>query len=192
MRQYGLIWVLGALMVCWQPVRGQKLAAKTNLLYWATTTPNLGGEVALGQRWTLDATVGYNPFTLDHSSNRKLKHVLVMPEARYWLCEAFQSHFLGLHTGYSYYNVSNVRVPLWNSDTRNHRYQGWGTGVGLSYGYSWILGGRWNLEATVGVGYVYTNYDRYECVECGDFQGSRSHHYFGPTKLGLSIIYMIK
>ena len=75
---------------------------------------------------------------------------------------------------------------------QRHRYQGWATGLGLSYGYNWILGKRWNLEATLGFGYVYTNYDKYDCATCGKFRGSQDKHYFGPTKAGISIIYMIK
>lgn len=170
----------------------QKMAVKTYFAYWATTTPNVGFETALSGKWTIDLNVGYNPFTLDKGDNRKLKHVLVMPEARYWLCNAFQGHFFGLHTGYSHYNLSGVNIPIWDSDTRDHRYQGWATGVGLSYGYEWILGKRWNLEASIGIGYVYSNYDKYDCVKCGNFRGSNDHHYFGPTKVSVSIVYLIK
>ena len=34
----------------------QKVAVKTNALYWATTTPNVGMEFALSDRWTLEVT----------------------------------------------------------------------------------------------------------------------------------------
>ena len=34
----------------------QKYAVKTNLAYWATTTLNIGGEIALAPRMTLDMT----------------------------------------------------------------------------------------------------------------------------------------
>lgn len=40
----------------------QKYAVKTNLAYWATTTLNIGGEIALAPRMTLDMTANYNPF----------------------------------------------------------------------------------------------------------------------------------
>ena len=42
----------------------QRWAAKTNLLYWAATTPNIGAEVALGKHSTLGATVNWNPWTI--------------------------------------------------------------------------------------------------------------------------------
>ena len=41
-------------------------------------------------------------------------------------------------------------------------------------------------------GYIYTNYDKYECATCGKFKGSQDKHYFGPTKAGISLIYIIK
>ena len=52
----------------------QQVALKTNALYWATTTPNLGLEIGLGQRTSLDFMAGYNPFTLNKELNRKVKH----------------------------------------------------------------------------------------------------------------------
>ena len=64
--------------------------------------------------------------------------------------------------------------------------------LGISYGYSWILGKRWNIEATIGFGYAYSNYDKYDCATCGRFKGSQDKHYFGPTKAGISLIYIIK
>ncbi len=170
----------------------QKIGVKTNLLYDATTTPNLGFEFSLSPRWTLDLSGGYNPWILNKDKNKKIKHFIVMPEARYWFCEHFQGHFLGIHSGYSQYNISSVRLPFQSKSTRYHRYQGWGTGIGLAYGYSWILGKRWNLEASLGAGYIFTKYDKYDCITCGKFKGKEKHHYLGPTKAGLSIIYMIK
>ena len=145
----------------------QQLGVKTNAVHWAAAGTH-------------------------KEENKKLKFWSVMPEFRYWLCERFNGHFFGLHTGYGEYNISRVRVPFLKKSMRDHRYQGWATGLGISYGYSWLLGKRWNLEATLGFGYVYTKFDRYECATCGEFRGSNDRHYFGPTKAGISIIYIIK
>ena len=38
----------------------QNVALKTNLLYWATTTPNLSAEFGLGKRTSLELTGAYN------------------------------------------------------------------------------------------------------------------------------------
>ena len=52
--------ILGVfLAVCWctGTANAQDIAAKTNLLYWSSTTPNLSFEFGLGKRTTLDGSV---------------------------------------------------------------------------------------------------------------------------------------
>ena len=56
----------------------QKYAVKTNLAYWATTTLNIGGEIALAPRMTLDMTANYNPFHF--RGNKKIMHWAVQPD----------------------------------------------------------------------------------------------------------------
>lgn len=88
--------ILGIFLVVWwcgNLVCAQDIAVKTNLLYWATSTPNIGFEFGLGKRTTLDLVGGYNPWTLNKDDNKKIKHWMVMPEFRYWLCERFNGHF---------------------------------------------------------------------------------------------------
>lgn len=172
--------------------RAQEIGVKTNLLYDATTTMNLGVEFGLARKWTLDISGNYNPWVLNKEKNRKIKHYLIQPEARYWLCDKFSGHFFGAHALFTNYNISAVKIPFVD-DSKNYRYKGWATGVGVSYGYSMILGGRWNLEATAGVGVAYTRYDKFNCKNCGEkLQNNVSRTFFAPTKLGISLIYMIK
>ena len=163
-----------------------KFAIKTNALYWATTTPNLGIELGLAKKLSLDISGNYNPW--EFSDNRQLKHWLVQPELRYWLCERFNGSFFGLHGHYAEANVSNLDI----FGMGHYRYDGKIYGAGISYGYQWILKKRWSMEATIGVGYARLDYDKYECGKCGDKLGHETKNYFGPTKIGLSIIYTIK
>lgn len=163
-----------------------KFATKTNALYWATTTANLGFEVGLSKKLTLDVSGNYNPW--EFSNNKQIKHWLVQPELRYWLCERFYGHFFGLHAHYAEANVSNLNV----FGLGDYRYQGNIYGAGISYGYQWILNKRWSMEATVGVGYARLNFDKYNCGTCGSKIGKEHKNYFGPTKIALSIIYVIK
>ena len=57
-----------------------KFAIKTNALYWATTTANLGFEVGLSKKLTLDVSGNYNPW--EFSNHKQIKHWLVQPELR--------------------------------------------------------------------------------------------------------------
>lgn len=162
------------------------LAVKTNLLYWATTTTNLAVEVGLGKRTTFEVLGTYNGWNFD--DNKKLKNWLIQPELRLWTCDRFNGHFFGLHAHYAEYNVGGIK---WLGLDK-YRYEGNLYGAGLSYGYQWIIGNRWNLEATVGVGYARLSYDQYECQKCGQFIKKDEKNYFGPTKVGLSFIFFIK
>lgn len=163
-----------------------KFAVKTNALYWATTTANLGFEVGLSKKLTLDVSGNYNPW--EFSDNKQIKHWLVQPELRYWLCERFYGHFFGLYAHYAEANVSNLNI----FGLGDYRYQGNIYGAGISYGYQWILNKRWSMEATVGVGYARLNFDKYNCGTCGSKISKEHKNYFGPTKVALSIIYVIK
>lgn len=169
--------------------KGAVAGVKTNLPYWGTATFNAGVEVRLAKKWTLELEAGLNPFDGkkdDGSYGRSLKHLRLHPELRYWFCESFHKHFLGLHIPYLLYNVSDVKLL----GVENERSQGWGTGVGFSYGYQWLLSKHWNLEATVGVGYLYLDYDKYPCANCGSKIESGHKHYFGPTQAAISIMYL--
>lgn len=161
-------------------------AIKTNALYWATTTPNLGIEIGLSDKFTLDVSGNYNPWSF--SDNKKIKHWLVQPELRLWTCERFNGHFFGLHAHYAEYNVGGIKML----GLDNRRYQGNLYGAGISYGYHWILNKRFSIEATIGVGYAYLDYDKYPCGTCGSKLKSGHRNYIGPTKAGLSLVYILK
>ena len=172
-------------------LQAQKVSVKSNLLYDATATINLGAEVGLSPKWTLDLSGNYNGW--DWSDNKKWKHWMAQPEARYWFCEAFNGHFLGAHLLGGQYNVGGLDLPFGIYEgLEDHRYEGWYVGGGLVYGYQWLLGSRWSLEAAVGLGYVRAWYDRYECPHCGEWKGSGEKNYFGVTKAAISLIYVIK
>ena len=171
----------------------QKVGLKTNVLTDAFASPNLGIEVGLAPKWTLEATGEVNFWNVNR---HKWKHWFVQPEARYWFCERFAGHFLGIHAVGGEYNFGNIdnHIKFLGSDFEplsNSRVQGWGVGGGIAYGYSWIINRHWNFEAEIGVGYIYTRYDRYPCAECGTaIEKDQPHNYFGPTKAALSLVYL--
>lgn len=179
-----------------------QLAVKTNLLYDATTTPNLGLEYALNEKNTVNLVYGLNPwkFNSDNDKDTKMaKHWVVMPEYRWWLCTVFNGHFFGVHAMGGEFNASNVSLPIpggfvgganLQKGVKDTRYDGGFVGGGVTYGYQYILSRHWNLEAEIGVGYDYVWYDQYRCGDCG---GKISHghtNYLGVTKLGVSFLYL--
>lgn len=169
----------------------QKVAVKSNLLYDATATMNLGLEFGLARKWTLEVPFNYNPWKL--SDGKRLRHFGVQPEVRYWFCERFTRTFVGFHAHYADFNVGGF--PNWSfisKNMQNNRYQGWLYGAGFSFGHSWILKKRWSIEAVIGLGYAHIKYDKYPCAECGLKLKKDSKDYFGPTKVGITLVYLIK
>lgn len=179
----------------------QNFALKTNLLYDATATVNLGFEVPMGRHWSFDLSGNYNGWKFH--DNMKWKHWLVQPEFRYWFCDRMMGHFIGFHFLGGQYNIGNVGDKFWEfstggflkdqrfTDLADHRYEGWMAGAGIVYGYSWVLGKHWNLEFEIGVGYLYGKYDKFKCENCGDkVESDKEHHYVGPTKTAINLVYV--
>lgn len=183
-------------------VHAQKIGVKTNALYWATATPNLSLEIALADRWTFELAGGWNPWTFDAEKNIKAKHFLVAPEIRYWFCESFNGHFIGINGNYTQFNAGGIHVPalfykvdskgLFLDALKDSRSEGWAASCGITYGYSWPIARRWNMEFTLGVGYWYSQYDSFETRPCGLFRQTEVNRVVGPTDFGLSFIYLIK
>jgi hypothetical protein len=174
-------------------LKAQDFAIKTNILYDATTTLNLGVEFGLAPKWTMDISGNYNPWNLP--SGKLIKHAMVQPEFRYWFCDRFSRHFLGFHAIGGIYNVGNIpnNIKIGSLDLSplsNHRLEGWGIGAGIAYGYAFILGEHWNLEAEICIGGAYTWFDKYYCPKCGEKVGSFDHIYWGPTKIAINLVYV--
>lgn len=167
----------------------QSMGLKTNLLYWGTTTPNLGFEIQTGRKHTASVFYGLNPWKF--GSNKKLRHWVVQPEYRYWFCQTFNGWFLGAHLMGGEFNAGGVKMPFGLlKQFRHNRYEGWFVGGGVTAGYQWPLSKHWNLETSLGLGYDYLKYDKYKCENCGKKTKSSDDNYFGPTKAALELIYV--
>lgn len=161
---------------------------KSNLIYDATTSLSLGVEYGWGRRWSVDLSGSYNPWAF--AEGRKWKHWLVQPELRFWTRQRQQGHFVGVHLLGGVYNLNRMYLPFRAFPTTNeYRFEGWGAGVGLTYGYRWNFNDRWAMEGQLGFGYIYSEYDRFCPVNCGVRQASGAHNYIGPTKIALNLIY---
>lgn len=168
-------------------------ALKTNLLHTAAAlAPNLAVEFGIGPKSTLEFSFGANLWkqkaSLDHSD--KLHHWIARPEYRYWFCERFTGHFIGGHVFYAKYNISEHDIPLLFD--KEYRYEGTAMGAGFTYGYHLALGKRWGAEFNLGVGFAQLKYDRYDCQLCAKNEEAMSKTYFGLTRAGITLVFLIK
>lgn len=173
----------------------QNFAVKSNLLYDATATVNVGAELRLARKWSLDVSGNMNFWSF--SGGKRWKHWMVQPEARFWFCRSMGGHFLAFHAIGGQYNVGNVNLDFLSflddgfKSAKDLRHQGWFGGGGIGYGYSWIVSRHFNIEAEIAAGYLYTRYDIYRCAGCGrKIASDLHHHYFGPTKVALNFVYV--
>ena len=141
LKQY--VFLLSLLLFCSPFVKAQDFALKSNLLYDATATINIGAEVGLSSRWTLDVSGNFNGWTMSHE--RRWKHWMLQPEARYWFCQRFGGHFLGMEAHGGQFNVGGLNNSIHFLGTHvsrlsDERFQGWFVGGGVTYGYAWMWG----------------------------------------------------
>ena len=125
----------------------QTFAFKTNLLYDATLTPNLGFDVRLNSKWSTGAVVGLNAWDINKDKNKKWRHILVAPNVRRWLGDSlFRKSYIEADLMYSHYNVGNTSIPFGlYKGAKDRRLQGDLLALGGKYGYSWILSRTWRI-----------------------------------------------
>lgn len=182
------------------------VAVKSNLLFDAALAPNVEVELPLGDsRWSVMGEVwfpwwrlGVNPAGYDNpyyvAGQRPTRHayelLLIGAEARYWLlprCPASRPALSGLFIGI--YGAGG-KYDL-GYDSKGD--QGEFTSLGLSVGYSWPLARHWNLEASLGGGYVGgpTIHYQNEFDDTHHIYRYQNHlRYLGPTKAKLSLVYL--
>ena len=127
------------LLCCGVHVHAQRVDVKTNALGWLTASPNVEAEFVLGSHVSLNIGIAANPISTD---NFKTTFTHFQPEVRYWLNRPMVSHFLGIT---AFVNNFNMMV-------KDVHHKGDAYAAGLTYGYVWVLGDHWNIEATAGVG----------------------------------------
>lgn len=196
MRLNKILLTMAATVTAWLAIpaaNAQDVALKTNLINDIALSPNIGVEVGLAPKWTLDMTAEMNLWKVD---DRSWKHLYFQPEARYWFCQRFSGHFIGFHALGGIYNFGKLNLPFNMlgsnlKELKDKRYQGWAAGAGVVYGYAWPLHKHWNIEAALGIGWLYTRFDSYPCQVCGTkIDRNKSHNYFGPTKLSVAVEYI--
>ena len=138
-----LLFVLAA-----NAASAQYTAVRVNALGLATGTVNAGVDVAVSEKWSVEASAYWNPISTESLRTKVLGAVVGV---RRWRFEPHVGFFWGVHSALAQYRVGN----------RNKRYNGWAVGVGASAGYSWMLHRRWNFSLEGGIGLYYMNDTRW-------------------------------
>lgn len=192
MSKKSFIVFIAITLCCVGVSRAQIVALKTDVLGWATASFNIEPEVRIGKKATLALGVSYNPWTFN-DANMKWKHIFVQPEFRFWTCHAFDGHFFGIHPFYAHYNIGGIRTGIgFLQDIEKYRHQGDAFGLGVGYGYHWIITPHFSMEAELGIGVAYADGIYHYAEVCGSYIGEERRWVFMPTKLSVSFIYVIR
>ena len=168
---------------------------RTNLIYAGTGSPNLSLEVPVSKHFSIGGNFGLKPWPRflawdnDKMKEKKWKHLLAVPEFRYWSKEVYEGWFFGLDLVYTHYNVAAVKFPFGlYKNVRDSRLEGDWMGLGLFLGHSWWLSDRWRLELEAGAAVGRNKADKFECGYCGTKIGEEKGWGVVP-KLGLNLAY---
>ena len=167
-------------------------ALKTNLLYWLVLAPNIEVEFTLGRERRTSIMAEYTTpwFRWDKKENAyELQYAGV--ELRRWLtprCNEARPFLSGSFLG------PYVAIGKYDLERNGTGDQGEFTSFGLTYGYSWPLAPRWNLEFSLSAGYLSGERRHYNTMFESThliYKYTKNFSYFGPTKVKLSIVWII-
>ena len=160
----------------------QRIGLKTNVLYWATATPNFGLEFRLNRHITLNLDAAYNRLKVsDLNSRGEMGNV----EMRYWFSARPQAaHFVGIAAVAANYDLK----------FKQKRHDGDVFGGGVTYGYSFVLSRHWSIETTLGLGLVYRQekFSRNDAQRAALDKPNVETVNFAPIKAGVNFVYIIK
>lgn len=166
-----------------RPSAGPRFALKTNLLYWAALTPNIEAEYYFARRWSLN--LEYQGAWWSNPQNHQYFRIMAAsPEIRFWVAhrEHFRGHFFGLYGGVGSYEFMRKA----QSGVQGEFY----ISGGISYGYSFRVGRRLRMEASIGIGYLLTEYREYHWdAGCYVYDRTKRQTFIGPTKAKLTLTY---
>lgn len=187
--------------------RGIFFALKTNLLYDVVSAINIGAEISVGPRLSINAECLFPWWTQDNgridSKRNRFQLFCATIEGRYWFGNRqrrprLTGWFAGLYTGGGYFDLERNG----NGIQGDQLFLG-----GASFGYIQRLNRRGNfrIEYSLGIGYIETDYQKYKSVYRENHQCEiKSNHnwhpekkeggrykWIGPTKVGISLVWSL-
>lgn len=162
------------------------VAIKSNLLYDAALTPDLGVEISLSRR----VSVGLEGVYAWWSNDRRHRYWRVRGgwlDVSWWFGSAAgQRRLTGHHAGlYASMHDYDFEFGHRGWQARNPTF-----GAGLTYGYSFRLNGRLSLDLYLRAGYAGGRVTEY-VPRCDAYACIRQYHsnYWGLTGAGVSLVW---
>ena len=193
----------------WRPLPVQEessawktiFAVKTNLAYDALTMLNYAIEIPLGDRFSV-VWEHYFPWWVMRNNRICVEYLTLGGEARWWFApqprpatarrverDRLVGHYLG---AYGFWGKADLQ---WDRIGCYQCYPVWS--AGLTYGFVFPVSKHLNLELSASFGYARIPYQHY--IPSDDWQilwrdhdDAGTTHYFGPTKLQVTLAWPIR
>lgn len=175
---------------------GRCMSLQTNMLYDLAMLPSIAFEYYFGDNVSAAVHWTYGWWSTDRR-HRYWRAYGGDIAVRYWFGRRAQEKPLTGHHAGAYYQAliydfefggkgnmaGRPGVNLW--ERANHA-------LGVEYGYSLPVGRRLNIDFTLGVGYMWGPYYEYKPInDCYVWQATRQRHWWGPTKLEVSLVWLL-
>lgn len=167
-----------------------RLFLTTNLLYDVALTPNIGVGVSVTDRITVLADWMYARW-----NNRDKRYYWRIyggdMEARYRIGNRRRHSPLGGHHIGAYCSMACYDFQA----GRSHKgvlSDKWNYAVGMSYTYSMPIATRFNIDFSLGMGYLRGTYKKHRPIDDHDvWLSTHKLKWFGPTRAGISLVWLL-
>ena len=157
------------------------LSLRTNLLRWATLTPDLGLEWRICPSWSIAVNGSWTSWSW---SDKDRRYALweVAPEVRYYMGEK-KAWYLGVM----------FKAGQFNYKLSETGKQGDLMGGGITAGYQLRLNKALDLDFNLGLGYLNADYEKYEVIDGVRVRrGNETKDWWGPVNAGVTLVWKIK
>ena len=153
---------------------------RTNMLRWATLTPDLGAE------WRVNSHVGIlvnGSWTSWSWNSKDRRYALweVAPEVRWYIGKRRSGYFGAMY-----------KVGSFNYKFSATGKQGDIMGGGLTLGYMLRLNRVLAFDFSLGLGYIHADYDKYVVADgVRIWQGNGCKNWWGPVSAGVTLTWTL-
>lgn len=164
------------------------VSLKTNGLYDLLLIPSVGAEVWLGRMMSVNANWSYAWWSKNRRHNYWRYYGGDIAVRRWFGRKAAEKPLTGHHIGL-YAQIMTYDFELGGKGYMGNKYN---YGGGVEYGFSLPMARRFNIDFTVGVGYLGGEYYEYTPID-GHYvwQATKQRRWFGPTKAEVSLVWLI-
>ena len=177
------IYTLLLLLAVTLGANAQRFAVRTDAVWWGLMSPNVGAELTVDERMT----IGLDWITMHNPWGQTCHAHIIQPEFRYYFSSrAMNRVFVG---------VAGLFCP-YTATVKNKELDGYALGAGLTFGYVLPITKRFVIDFHAGYGATFYQQKQYWVGDSyvNDYGNSSNARgcYWLPTKIGVSLTYIIK